>query len=762
MENETNTAVVPEKKGGAFIALVGRISFITVLMFLAVYMLTVLSGSGAFFDDAARRSALLAFNTDREQAEEIADLHYNNLYEVAARLEYLDTADGVRDVMESYIGSPQFGDLRYYSQGKAYDVNGNLVTQETSAHDMIMALSASRTAGCTDIYRDKIETVDCIAFFVPVRGSAAVDGVLSVVPARNLLDVSPLLANGPQAVLLVDKSGRIMAGTKEDAFGYDFGIQLEEFVANFTNSESEIVGLKEALLRKNKEALPMGDYFVSLAPLERLGGYMSLVTVRENAGLIAPETEYIRHVINISVIAIVALLIGAVYALFYFKNAKKTLDTVTTTDLTVGCANGEEFRRTAGRLLRESGRPYAVAIAEVRRFRAVGESLPDNEVTEFLRYIAKVLETFSGPRETFGYMGDGKFLLLILRDNDRAVAERVRLIETICGKHAVLAASKTKRHFNIGVAETPDGRRSSVTELLDFAALALENAKNNVNTPFSRYTEELRGERDRADRIEAEMEAALANNEFRLFLQPKYNVAGDRVDSAEALVRWFDTKTGDYRFPGEFIGLFETNGFITKLDHYMYIETLKYLSAAAERGEKVVPISVNVSLVTVNDPGFLPFYIDNKKKYRIGDNFLCIEFTESFAMGDYTQIRAIVDALHGAGIRCSLDDFGSGYSSLGVLKNIPIDELKLDRLFLQPGFNSQYDDTMLATLISLAKTLGIPVVQEGVETKEMFESVIAKGCDIIQGYYYAKAIPVEEFRLFVGSNTSIKYKALVK
>ena len=254
----------------------------------------------------------------------------------------------------------------------------------------------------------------------------------------------------------------------------------------------------------------------------------------------------------------------------------------------------------------------------------------------------------------------------------------------------------------------------------------------------------------------------MKNGDFKLVLQPKYNIKQDQIDSAEALVRWFDHDRADYIFPGEFISLFETNGFIVKLDHYVYLEVLKYFKRAVERGEKIVPISVNVSRVTASADGFLDFYIENKKKYGIGDGFLMLEFTESFAVDDNDNILHIVETLHKNGIGCSLDDFGSGFSSFNVLKNIPFDELKLDRCFIDAGYNASNDDIMLKSVVDLAKTLGMRIVQEGVETEAMFEKVKSFGCEVMQGYYYAKAISLEEYRIFIDTNTSIVYKSKVK
>jgi EAL domain-containing protein (putative c-di-GMP-specific phosphodiesterase class I) len=139
-----------------------------------------------------------------------------------------------------------------------------------------------------------------------------------------------------------------------------------------------------------------------------------------------------------------------------------------------------------------------------------------------------------------------------------------------------------------------------------------------------------------------------------------------------------------------------------------------------------------------------------------------LELTESFAMDDNNSIKEIVEKLHKNGIKCSLDDFGSGFSSFNVLKSVPFDELKLDRCFIQNTDSPEKDEIVLKMVIEMAKSLGITIVQEGVETKAMLDRVMRMGIGIIQGYYYAKAIPLEEFKIFINSNTSIRYKSVVK
>jgi EAL domain-containing protein (putative c-di-GMP-specific phosphodiesterase class I) len=354
------------------------------------------------------------------------------------------------------------------------------------------------------------------------------------------------------------------------------------------------------------------------------------------------------------------------------------------------------------------------------------------------------------------------FSLLLKYTDENSFAKRISMIKGISAKNPFAISKGLTLRFRVGVCHAFGGTRSSATVMIENAITACKIANERTNAPFIVFDKKINEEVARNEKIESMMEDGLRNGDFKLFLQPKYNIKSDRIDSAEALVRWFDRERADYIFPAEFISLFETNGFIVKLDHYIYLEVLQYFKSAVERGEKVVPISVNVSRVTISSPDFLDFYINNKRKFGIGDNFIMLELTESFALDDNNSIKEIVEELRKNGIKCSLDDFGSGFSSFNVLKSIPFDELKLDRCFIEKTDQPEKDEIVLKMVIEMAKALKITIVQEGVETKEMLEKITKYGCDVAQGYYYAKAISLEEFKVFLKTNTSIEYKSRVK
>ncbi len=770
------------KKNGKkrWIPIVG-VGFILAMLFLVSYLVTMFTESNAFFRDASARAAIVKFEDKIDRANELADEHYDRLYTMAEDLKYADSKEKVVEYLAQYVGSDDFGTLRFYAQGSAYDVMGAKVEKETYGDAEISALVQTNKQGCTPVYEDEQNGFECMAFFAPVRGSQYVDGVLSVLKVHvwaesnadkniPIVDTDTILKEAKEedkllAAIVVNEKGIVYSASTSSALEERVGNDLRKFIRRLTTDNRAEIDMDKAVKSKETSVCHVesvkGDYVLTVAPIEALGGELSLVTITERDDLIAPEMKYLRYIISLTVVAIAALAVGMIYAFFYYRNSRHALEYASNTDPVVGCANAESFRKSADRLLQSRQRNYAMLVFEVRQYEYLLEVLPQGEMPQVLKFVAKVMETFCNQNETYGYLGDGKFGLLMYYVREKSIRDRSRLIETVLSKNGMLGEQKMSRLFNVGAALLMQGRFTA-QELIQQATVACQTAKSNVNLPFVIYNEEVKSQRAHNNRIELEMESALANNEFRLFLQPKYNVATDRIDSAEALVRWFDTKTGDYRFPGEFINLFESNGFIVKLDHFMYVEVLKYLQTAVERGEKQVPISVNVSLVTANENDFLNFYIENKKKYGIADDFITIEFTESFLMEDHQKLQMIVERLHRNGIRCSVDDFGTGYASFSLLKDVSFDELKLDRTLLSTGQNQKQDEMIMGSIIQLAKSLGMVVVQEGVETKAMFDRAVESGCSVIQGYYYAKAIPVEEYKLFLNSNTSIKYKSLVK
>lgn len=272
---------------------------------------------------------------------------------------------------------------------------------------------------------------------------------------------------------------------------------------------------------------------------------------------------------------------------------------------------------------------------------------------------------------------------------------------------------------------------------------AHRNAKT-IGIPMVVYNEKLLEDALNKKEIENRMENALENNEFKVFLQPKYRLSDEEIVGAEALVRWQD---GDktYMYPGNFIPIFEDNGFILKLDMYMFENTCRFIRESIQNGRVPVPVSVNFSRLHLASADFIDNLCEIADRYEVPHHLLEIELTETAILDNEGILFETLNHLHEHGFTFSMDDFGTGYSSLGLLKNIPVDVIKIDRGFFVSADNKERTKHVLQSVIEMAKRLGIKTVAEGVETKEHIDLLRGLGCDVVQGYYYAKPMPETAF-----------------
>ena len=283
-----------------------------------------------------------------------------------------------------------------------------------------------------------------------------------------------------------------------------------------------------------------------------------------------------------------------------------------------------------------------------------------------------------------------------------------------------------------------------VRNIIARATLAAKQCKGQYMIHEARYTEELRAKIIREQNIINEMEHALETGEFVVYFQPKYELDHCRPSGAEALVRW-KKADGTIVSPGDFIPVFESNGFIIRLDYYVWDQVCRFIkNNLAHRGDSEV-ISVNVSRVNLYNPNFLESLVNLVEKYKIPPKYLNLELTESAFSDDARMIQNAVDYLHKAGFTILMDDFGSGYSSLNVLKDIDIDVLKIDMRFLSKGSSEERGEKILEAVIKMAKSLDMLVIAEGVEEEKQVKMLKRLGCDYIQGYYFAKPMPKKDY-----------------
>ena len=743
-----------------------RILMCLLVIILVMYFISIIAGYSPFYNNSAEKNAIVEINKDNIKIEQLINERYDDLMEVKDSIIDTSSHNAIVDVLNNYIGSEQFGDLRFFSNGKIYDANGLEVTNEYAEIKAFEGLNRKAFSG---EYIDNMLSKSCVAFYIPVTGSENISGLVSIIEARNFINLDNALNENSKALSIVTDGGVNLCDKVKDGYNENIGNSYFNFIERITQDQDitqEITNLMAsgktgvAHIKINGE-----KHVVAIKPIASADNKLYAVSLSTSESLMAVEMSYLRQIISLIVIAVLSLVVSLVYAWLYHKHSKKKIRNLNYTHSNIECPNIEQLKLDIANTLSSSPlmiKKYSIVAFKLRRFLSISKVFEEKDVDELLRQGAKILAGICSYDESYAYLGDGTFGMLIKYTDEKSFAKRISMIKGISAKNSFALSKGLTLRFRVGVCHAFGATRTNATEMIENALTACKIANERTNAPFIVFDKKINEEVARNEKIESMMEDGLRNGDFKLFLQPKYNIKNDRIDSAEALVRWFDRERADYIFPAEFISLFETNGFIVKLDHYIYLEVLQYFKSAVERGEKVVPISVNVSRVTMSSPDFLEFYINNKRKYGIGDNFIMIELTESYGLDDNNSIKDIVSTLHKNGINCSLDDFGSGFSSFNVLKSIPFDEMKLDKCFIEQTDNPEKDEVVLKMVIEMAKSLGITIVQEGVETKEVLDKVTKYGCDVIQGYYYAKAISLEEFKVFLKTNTSIQYKSRVK
>ena len=284
-----------------------------------------------------------------------------------------------------------------------------------------------------------------------------------------------------------------------------------------------------------------------------------------------------------------------------------------------------------------------------------------------------------------------------------------------------------------------------VDQMCDRANMALRKIKGNYMNRYAYYDAGMRELMLQDHMIVRDMEAALNENQFAIFLQPVYNIVKNSIESAEALVRWFHPANGMIS-PGKFIPVFERNGFIVKVDRFVWEEVCKFINNQREETGDVLPISVNVSRLNFYNLDLLEFLLGLLEKYDLEPWMLKLEITESTYMDNSHQLMSIIRVFREEGFPVLMDDFGSGYSSLNMLKNLPVDVLKVDMAFVRELEESERAYMILKFIMNLAHNLGMDVVVEGVETQKQLDYLVNLGADKIQGYFFSRPLPVNDFK----------------
>lgn len=402
------------------------------------------------------------------------------------------------------------------------------------------------------------------------------------------------------------------------------------------------------------------------------------------------------------------------------------------------------YDRVSEILSENPDKQYEIVVTDIEKFKLINDNYGMQEGDKLLKYIADRICKLTDPENPLSArIGADKFFTL--------VEHQTGGINGIVDE-AVSDIKKYSPGMNIslkfGIYKISD-KSLPLAFMCDRAALAANSIKGKYNVSCAYYDDSFRKNLIMEQNITNEMENSLANEEFQVYFQPKYDLLTESIAGAEALVRWNHPELG-FISPGVFVPIFEKNGFITKMDMYVWEKTCQYISKWKKEYGKCIPISVNVSRRDIYNVDITKTFLNLIEKYELNPCELHLEITETAYTEDSEQLISVVDKLKRSGFIIEMDDFGSGYSSLNMLSEIPIDILKLDMKFVQSR-DLANNRNIMNFVMGLAKWMNLLVVAEGVETQDQINVLKALECNYVQGYFYSKPLPADEFSVQLAS-----------
>lgn len=429
----------------------------------------------------------------------------------------------------------------------------------------------------------------------------------------------------------------------------------------------------------------------------------------------------------------------------YFRDNTREVNTLerekylATHDTLTGIYNREGFFEKADRILQEDqNTEWMMLYTNIKDFKMINSLFGITIGDSLLKKQADIMEKYCSKDTIYGRITDDKFALLmkVVDFNQEKLLTAIKELQSLA------ESSVYQIHIYIGVYD-PQGKKESARVMCDKAKMAIDAISGDYRSVFAFYDEQLMEAILLEKEIVNGFEKGLQEEQFLMYLQAQVDVQG-RMYGAEALVRWQHPVHGLIP-PSTFTETLEKTGYIHYLDAYIWEKAAKQIKEWKDRGREDIYISVNVSPRDFYYIDIYEVFVNLVQKYEIAPSSLKIEITETVFLSDYSKAMKLFTKLQNYGFKIEIDDFGSGYSSLNMLKDVKADILKIDMSFLKQTHNNEGKRTILASIIDMAKALNMEVITEGVETKESIEMLYELGCKQFQGYYFSRPIPVKDF-----------------
>lgn len=604
------------------------------------------------------------------------------------------------------------------------------------------ALAGTTSAGFYDNY---------VVFMEPISASGdsstdgGVTGVMMGMRLRNSLE-DMLVSDAFGATgftFIIDQYGEILAHPMDEVDYQEVPALVRDAIddAREAQEASGEAPSEDGSIESTVE-LPDGrTLLLDYEPLAMLG-WAVVTTVDENFLVEVVNSYVMRIVVTVSVLmAIIALVL--VLMIFMQRRYQKRIESVAFVDALTGGMSFIRFRMLAEPLIQKGDEDaYALVSLNVKRFKLINRLGGTMEGDDLLRRIYRVIQqNLKGPDEMAAHTTADSFALLLRNKGETGLASR---LEKIAGEIEALDSPMPVR-VSQGVYVTSDPNIDLIM-FLDRSNIARISETHTYNSSLVFYDDDFVRQQEERLQMIAMIEDGLRNGEFTVYLQPKVNPQTEQIGGSEALVRWIHPVEGMIG-PNRFIPLCEQNGLIIDLDLYVFRKVCAQIQEWQGRGWEPHTISVNVSGMHLKNLDFVRTYREIADEHQVDPTLIELELTESILFSDLGALEArnVIDTIHQFGFKCSMDDFGSGYSALGLLAELPFDCIKLDRSFFIDCMDNERALTIIASIIHLAQDLHITTVAEGIEDKEQVEMLRRLHCDLIQGFYYSPPLPMEKF-----------------
>lgn len=502
-----------------------------------------------------------------------------------------------------------------------------------------------------------------------------------------------------------------------------------------TESTMECVGWNQMITEEETR------YFYSFSTIEAFPNFV-VVSMYDESIYGTSENSIVLGSIVACAILVISMTLLVIIAYRHNSSADQLITQLAYDDEVTGGKNLNYFKEyVADILYKYQGMPFMIHRFDVSNFRYINEAYGHVRADELLKIINEEATALFYSKELCVRMNADQFVMLTKNTQD--LEERFFVFTDKVNARALDIGIRYPIKFKRGVYQVKN-KEYDITLLIDKANAARKTLTGDEKECIAYYSDKLVVDMRKVDKIESEMETALFNGEFKMFIQPKWDIVKDHLYGGEALVRWMK-EDGTMVYPNDFVPVFERNGFVEQLDFYMLESACQLIRNNINEGREIYPISVNQSRVLLHNPTYIGRVSEMLKRYDIPKGYIELEITETVLFTERAKMLTILKELKDREVLLSMDDFGSGYSSLNMLKDFPFDVLKIDREFFSESIASESSTWILRKIIEMANGLGIRVICEGVETKEQVEMLQKIGCRYVQGYYYSKPIPAEKF-----------------